>query len=61
MKDRTKLRKLLANKVIIRLKRVSRLLNTKLLLEEQNISSKGKPFEYLAQYVLHAPLGLEEC
>jgi len=61
MKDRKKIRKVLAGKVAKRLARVRQVLNTKLLLEEMDIPSKGKPFAYLAEYVLNAPFGLEEC
>lgn len=60
MKDRKK-RKVIASKVTDRLYRLRFVLNTKLLLEEKNIPSKGKSFEDIAEYILNAPFGLEEC
>jgi hypothetical protein len=61
MKDRKQIRKVIAGKVAERLHKLKFVLNAKLLLEEMDIPSKGKPFEYLANYVLKAPFGLEEC
>jgi hypothetical protein len=61
MKDRKKMRKLIANKVADRLVKLKFVLNAKLLLEEMDIPSKGKPFDFIAEYVLNAPFGLEEC
>jgi hypothetical protein len=61
MKDRKKKRKVIASKVTDRLYRLRFVLNTKLLLEERNIPSKGKSFNYIAAYVLNVPFGLEEC
>jgi len=61
MKDRKKMRRVIASKVAGRLHRLRLVLNSKLILEEANLPSKGKSFDFLADYVLNAPFGLEEC
>ena len=61
MKDRKKQRKRIAAKVADRVKKLKVVLNTKLILEEMNIPSKGKSFEFISSYVLNAPMGLEKC
>jgi hypothetical protein len=61
MKDRKKMRKVIANKVTNRLQQLRVMLNVKMLLEERDIPSKGKPFEFIADHVLKTPFGLEEC
>jgi len=61
MKDRTKIRKALRKKVDSRLHKLKFVLNVKFILEEKGIPSKGKSFDFLADYILHAPYGLEEC
>jgi len=61
MKDRKKQRKMIAAKVADRVQKLKLVLNAKLILEEMNIPSKGKSFEFISSYVLNAPMGLEEC
>jgi len=55
------MRKVLAGKVAERLHKLKFVLNAKLLLEEMDIPSRGKSFEFLVDYVLNVPFGLEEC
>lgn len=61
MKDRSKIREAIRRKVNERLYKVKFLLNVKFILEEKGIQSKGKSFDFLVDYVLNAPYGLEEC
>ena len=61
MKDRKKTRKVLASKVINRVERLKRVLNIKVLLEEMSIPTKGESFDFVAEYILKVPFGLEEC
>jgi hypothetical protein len=61
MKDRKKQRKIIAAKVADRVQKLKVVLNAKLILEEMNLPSKGKSFDFISNYLLNAPMGLEKC